>query len=307
MPDLSEKLSVVIENHVPSLEELKEVFQSSLTSNFKNVEVDIQDCPDLSKPPFNQTSSGFGHNLRIAEVGGPGNLFPGFHTDHQFDIPTIGKVCEHPEAAVFGPGAGPWPVVGKNCEMVADVNLKTGKVGTKIAEIDSSTGGYVQRTVDVPKFSLMANLALSDANMTSKVVHFKASVRTGEKNVTNCIRDRLEKHFGQKVVSLAGQFIIHSGQAKLHVMPQFPGCPFENNGEVDKWLKYFTMDAPLICTTVMHSHDPGHHLRMEHTHCYSNHGDAGHYHYDVTPDSVEYEGWFAPASKVYRIDEVANR
>ncbi|PIC28115.1 hypothetical protein B9Z55_020137 [Caenorhabditis nigoni] len=308
MLDCSENLSTVIENHVPSLEELKEVFQNSLKLNFETAEVDIVDCPDLSKSPFHQTSSGFGQNLRIAEVGGPGNLYPGFHINHEFDIKTIGKVCEHPEASVFGPGAGPWPVVGQNCEMVADVNLKTGKVGTRIAEIDIKTDKlYVQRSIDVPKFSLMANLALSDADNSSRVVHFKASVRTGQKNVTNCIRDGLQEHFGEKVVSLAGQFIIHSGQAKLHVMPHFPGCPFENNEEVDKWLNYFTMSAPLVCTTVMHSYDPGYNLRLEHTHCYSDHGDAGHYHYDVTPESVSYEGWFAPASRIYRIDEVANR
>ncbi|CCD61431.1 DUF1907 domain-containing protein [Caenorhabditis elegans] len=308
MPDCSENLSVVIDNHVPSLEELKMVFQTSLLSNFENVEVNIVDCPDLSKPPFNQKSSGFGHNLRIAEVGGPGNLYPGFHIDHQFDIPKIGKVCEHPEAAVFGPGAGPWPIVGQNCEMVADVNLKTGEVGTRIAEINSNSDKrYVQRIIDEPKFSLMANLALSDADKSSTVVHFKASVRKGEKNLTNCIRDGLQEHFGKKIVSLAGQFIIQTGKARLHVMPDFPGCPFENNAEVDKWLNYFEMSAPLICATVMHSYDPGHNLRLEHTHCYSDHGDAGHYHYDVTPETVSYEGWFAPASKIYRIDEIKNR
>ncbi|KAF1750603.1 hypothetical protein GCK72_017154 [Caenorhabditis remanei] len=305
MPDCSENLSAVIENHVPSLEELKEVFQKSLDANFETVQVDIVDCPNLSEPPFHQTSSGFGQNLKIAEVGGPGNLYPGFHTDHQFDIRTIGKVCEHPEASVFGPGAGPWPVVKKNCEMVADVNLKTGKTATKIAEIYQEK--YRQKIIEEPKFSLMANLALSDADKSAKVVHFKASVRTGEKNVTHCIRDGLQEHFGERPVSLAGQFIIHTGQAKLHVMPHFPGCPFANNEEVDKWLNYFTMDAPLVCATVMHSYDPGHNLRLEHTHCYSEHGDAGHYHYDVTPATVAYEGWFAPAGKVYRIDEVANR
>ncbi|CAI2354491.1 unnamed protein product [Caenorhabditis sp. 36 PRJEB53466] len=311
MPDCSENLSTVIENHVPSLEELKEVFQKSLTSNFENVHVDIVDCPDLSKPPFNQTSSGFGHNLRIAEVGGPGNLFPGFHIDHQFDIRTIGKVCEHPEASVFGPGAGPWPIVGQNSEMVADVNLKTGKTATRIAEIKPGNQAgdklYLQRSITEPKFSLMANLALSDADKPSRVVHFKVFVRKGAKNLTHSIRDGLQEHFGERVVSLAGQFIIHSGKAKLHVMPDFPGCPFENNQQVDQWLNYFEMDAPLVCATVMHSHDPGHNLRLEHTHCYSNHGDAGHYHYDVSPETVSYEGWFSPASRIYRIDEVANR
>ena len=99
------------------------------------------------------------------------------------------------------------------------------------------------------------------------------------------------------------------------------------------------MPGPLVNVSVIHSYDPGHklvaleeddvksgfifcRLRLEHTHCYSsqNQGDGGHYHYDVSPETVSYEGWyvdllldfrhnivhfrFAPAQKIYRIDEI---
>lgn len=43
-------------------------------------------------------------------------------------------------------------------------------------------------------------------------------------------------------------------------------------------------------------------LRIEHFHCFSDHGEGGHYHYDVTPDDVQYTGFFSLAEKVYRID-----
>ena len=43
-------------------------------------------------------------------------------------------------------------------------------------------------------------------------------------------------------------------------------------------------------------------LRVEHTHCFSSHGDGGHYHYDVTPKDVEYFGYFVPVEKIYRVD-----
>lgn len=43
-------------------------------------------------------------------------------------------------------------------------------------------------------------------------------------------------------------------------------------------------------------------LRVEHTHCFSHHGEGGHYYIDTTPDSVEYLGYFVPAEFVYRID-----
>lgn len=43
-------------------------------------------------------------------------------------------------------------------------------------------------------------------------------------------------------------------------------------------------------------------LRVEHTHCFSHHGEGGHYYIDTTPDTVEYLGYFVPAEFVYRID-----
>lgn len=45
-------------------------------------------------------------------------------------------------------------------------------------------------------------------------------------------------------------------------------------------------------------------LRLEHTHCYSNHNEAGHLHYDVTPETVQFEGYFSLAEKVCRIDNI---
>lgn len=46
-------------------------------------------------------------------------------------------------------------------------------------------------------------------------------------------------------------------------------------------------------------------LRQEHTHGYSTGGIetiAGHYHYDISPESVHYELFLVPATKLVRID-----
>lgn len=43
-------------------------------------------------------------------------------------------------------------------------------------------------------------------------------------------------------------------------------------------------------------------LRLEHTHCFSHHGDGGHYHQDTSPDSVHYLGYLLPAELLFRID-----
>ena len=43
-------------------------------------------------------------------------------------------------------------------------------------------------------------------------------------------------------------------------------------------------------------------LRVEHTHCFSDHGEGGHYHEDTEPEVVEYEGYFNVAEQIYRFD-----
>ena len=40
----------------------------------------------------------------------------------------IAEVCQLPDGHVMGPGAGPWPIIGVNCEMVADANCAADKV-----------------------------------------------------------------------------------------------------------------------------------------------------------------------------------
>ena len=44
----------------------------------------------------------------------------------------------------------------------------------------------------------------------------------------------------------------------------------------------------------------------EHTHFHSyNHDkDAGHYHFDVTPDEIQYEGYFNISREVYRVNDI---
>ena len=44
-------------------------------------------------------------------------------------------------------------------------------------------------------------------------------------------------------------------------------------------------------------------LRLEHTHCFSDHGAGGHYHYDSTPEQAEYLGYFTVCDRLFRIDE----
>ena len=61
------------------------------------------------------------------------------------------------------------------------------------------------------------------------------------------------------------------------------------------------MKAPLTVLSVMVSRDPGLDLRVEHSHGWGEDGvQGGHYHYDTTPEVVQYTGYYNLASNCYR-------
>jgi len=184
-------------------------------------------------------------------------------------------------------------------------------VATRIAKIatsdDDGKSGYIQDIIKSDQFSLMANLVISEGIPATSVIRVHVKQRIGPLNFPESIRTSVRDAFGVgQPVSIGGVFVMTHGKAKLHVMPDFPIDPWKKESEiVDDWLRYFEMSAPLVCTTVLHSSDTATlGLRLEHTHCFSEHGDAGHYHYDTTPESVEYEAFIAPVNRIYRIDRV---
>lgn len=112
------------------------------------------------------------------------------------------------------------------------------------------------------------------------------------------------KFAADRAVSLGGCFLMRRGRARMHIMPDFSKTPLCSDGEVDQWLKFFEFEAPLFCMSVLHSHDAkGLGLRLEHTHGYSvGKQAAGHLHYELTPEVIEYEAYFRPVTEVIRVD-----
>ncbi|XP_035884582.1 ester hydrolase C11orf54 homolog isoform X5 [Phyllostomus discolor] len=192
------------------------------------------------------------------------------------------------------------PVVQTESEHKPPVN------GSYFACINPKDGGYLLEKYSEKYhdfgFALLANLFASEGQ-PGKVIEVKAKRRTGKLNFVTCMRQTLEKHYGDKPVGMGGTFIVQKGKVKTHIMPpEFSSCPLNSEEELNKWLHFYEMKAPLICLPVFVSKDPGFDLRLEHTHFFSHHGDGGHYHYDTTPETVEYLGYFLPAEFLYRID-----
>ncbi|KAH8689091.1 hypothetical protein BGW36DRAFT_391747 [Talaromyces proteolyticus] len=302
----------------PSLEELAEQLMAPLAANYEHTTINVVPCPDLRKPPFNLATEGLSGNEKIADIGGQPNLFPRPRLDCKFSFIEIAKAMEMDSAkgSLIGAGAGPFHVVGCNCELVPNLSWEAGLVNfdnqTRYARIVPDSGAVdVDRSTSL-EFALMANL-YGSLGEPGPVIKITARGRKGsEKSFTECIQRALKKAYGDaQTVSLGGTFLVKSGTARYHVMPDFPPehkLPFKNSKQLNDWLTFHDFESPIVCLSVLHSGDPGKTmgLRLEHTHCFSPLGQnsGGHYHYDVddTNEAIEYEAYFNTAKVIYRVD-----
>ncbi|KAB7504888.1 Ester hydrolase C11orf54-like protein [Armadillidium nasatum] len=288
-----------------SLEEVSEVLSKGLKSNFAEVSVEVVQCPDLSKAPWELAAPGLGGSPRIAEAGGVRNLTPLPKFEKIYDMKELAKLVDLPNALLIGAGAGPFPYVGVNSELIP--NLKANKPYSnqsrtvKLCDKNNEKTVLAKLPSDESRCGLMLNFYACEGS-TGPVIKVKAKKRTGDDDLVGCMRKALAEAYGTKPVGVGGTFLMKTGTAKLHVMPDFSKVPLVTDEDVNNWLQYFLVQGPLLFMSVFLSHDPGLEFRLEHTHGYSN-VDGGHYHYDTTPDEVEYEGYFNVAEFVYRIDK----
>jgi Domain of Unknown Function (DUF1907) len=270
----------------------------------------------------------------MAEAGGPANLFDASRNDTVFSLPDIADTIGHPQASLIGAGAACRHRVGVNAELVASEYLADGKQcraskSIKVNEHDASKWELAE--YDYDKIGMMINLLVSDGN-PGKVVRVTAKKRLGGKNdnFISCIRKGLTAHCESLVtasdpsesdtksslvdgkylphIALGGVFTTKQGTVRTHVMPEFPKPPnILTEGNVDDWLCFYSMSAGMTCCSTLISGDPtgGHlSLRLEHTHFFNTAtGEGGHYHFSDTPDEIEYEAYFVPCHRIYRVND----
>ena len=293
-----------IDLNPPPLHELSNVIKNGLSQNFKLASVSVEQCPDLRQAPYNMAFAGLCGSPRIADVGGQPNLAPTPDFTKKYDLLNIGRLMEmpHEQGALLGAAAGPFHVVGMNSELMPNLRWASEEVvnETHFAKVKDD-GSALCEKLSSHDCALMANL-FGSLGLPGDVLHVTASSRTSTLNFTEAIRKALQDAYGTRTISLGGVFVISKGKANLHVMPDFSPTPLVTEEQKQKWLRFYEMEAPLVCLSVLHSHDPELDLRIEHTHCFSDHGEGGHYHYDTTPEDVQYEAWFNVAEVLYRID-----
>lgn len=217
------------------------------------------------------------------------------------------------EFSAIGAGAGPWPHVGSNCEGVYNMlgSMKNNSVqnGGRLIRINNAEEQPIVEIVPdtETRLPLLGNIFLSEGK-PGQVLRVHCRRRTGEENFISAIRLALEKRFKNKTVALGGVFLLKKGAARQHVMRDFSKTPIHTDQELNEWLKFFEMPGELINVgTLVSNDDLDLDLRLQHFHNFSNlfnHG--GHYHYDVTPEIVEYEGYFNLGERLIRIDKPIN-
>lgn len=289
--------------HVPALDELCTVLQKGLLTNFEDVSVKVVPCPNLTEKPFTLAAPGICGSPRLADVGGVPYLVPLAQRDKVYNFDTVARLVDLPGAFIIGAGAG--NICTVNCELMPNIVTSSdcthGNNQSRAAFICPDDGILMVKQYSKKEFFILGNLMASEGK-AGEVIEIKATKRTGSENFVTQMRETLAQHYGTKPVGLGGTFLIERGNAKLHVMPDYSPVPLNTNEEVDSWLKFREASSPLVCLSVFISHDPGLDLRVEHTHCFRQYNEGGHYHYDTTPDTVSYRGYFVPAEFMYRLD-----
>lgn len=259
---------------------------------------------------FNKIVLGLDGDGRIVEFGGVPYLLPLVNREKVYNLVSLIKNIkgyEKKDFFVCGAGAGPWPLINKNCEGI--VNLKVHSSGkltneTHYANVNETGCEFFLHKVPPAetRAALLGNLFLSEGKEGGKVLKVSCKKRIGDENFISAMRLACADHYAEKTVGVGGVFLIKQGKAKQHVMDDFSKVPIHTDEQVNNWLKFFNMDAPLIALGTFVTDEADLDLRLQHFHSFSTHGHGGHYHYDVTPETVEYEGYFNVGSSIVRID-----
>jgi len=304
--------TLTVENkplHIPPFEEVANVLNEGLKSNFDEVRVEVVDCPDLTQQPFTLANKGLNGNPRLVEVGGPPYLLPLVQRNKVYDLRDIAKLASLDSALIIGAGAGPFPYATVNCEGMINMNINNGTVNqqTRIAKVNTKDNSVIQEQLpnSETRFALLGNLFLSEGK-PGKVLKVYAKKRTGSDDFIASIRRTLASYYGNNIVGLGGTFLLKEGKAKQHVMPDFSKTPITTDEGVNEWLRFYNMSAPLIAVGTLVTGEYDMDLRVQHFHSYSHHGEGGHYHIDTTPETVEYLGYFNIGEYIYRIDKPVN-
>ncbi|CAG9975129.1 unnamed protein product [Clonostachys byssicola] len=296
----------------PSLEDIAGNLQTVLSSSFQSATVSVVTSPNFTEAPFYLAAEGLAGDARVVDVGGPGNLYPLPLADKSWSLKEVAKAIglSADKGSLLGAAGGPYVDLDYNTELAASLSWE--------GEFDNlrNEARYIQVTpsgdIHVDKspsdnIGLMGNFygSLGEPGLVLKIEAEQPYVTNISFSET--VRQGVHSIYGDDVpISLGGVFLVKSGNANYHIMPNFPPAsevPWSNTVDFNNWLQWRDFDSPVVCLSVLHSADPGLRLRLEHSHCFSRETDSvgGHYHNGLDANA-KYEAYFNTAQVIYRVD-----
>ena len=248
-------------------------------------------------------------NVSLYQIGGGQNLFDPSRHGVAFDAEDILKITERKgKGFFFGPGAVDSRVVKTNAELIAFWETENAKVthirskSAKITDVSSKSFQLVEYA-STAFGGLAAFTHCQDKNETA--IRIKVSGRITKLDFMSSLRQILLDAFPDKSMGIAGIFTMPSGTFNAHIMPEFSSANLTLAQFTDR-LQFFEFEgegAVFVGHGVTNDPNGGKfHLTPTHVHFWNTLSmNGGHYHYDVTPDQVEYEGYFFVTSKLFRI------
>ena len=299
----------------PELETLVPAISAGLQDNYDVVTVDVVNCPDLRS--LGCATEGMSGAACLIEVGGEPYAHDPKHRDVEFDSAEIVRSCSGDNAAVLGAGMAHRHQLGGHCgEWIPSFQMN-GANKSKAAWVDSDQSCIVEDYSSYIHTGL-SNLFVSDG-VPGPVLKISVETRTGDEgSLPQVIRKSLMGITGaERQIGMGGVFVVESGKVRSHISPDYECVRSDyydttSNQVVIDILQYYEHMGPdLLCFSVLWTGDPtggGLHLRDsgEHTHFLHRSGEnqAGHYHYDVTPNDIKYTGYFNTGSVVYRVHDI---
>ena len=282
--------------------------------NFKEVTVKFVNSPDLTNAPYYLASSGLNGDPTIMEYGENSYLLPLVDKSKVYDLVELVKMIpsyRDKEFFTCGAGAGDFTLFNQNCEGMFNMKVFTNRTVFNKGSIALTKKNSTLNDIDIislnssdTKAALLGNLFISEGKR-GNVIRVTCEQRIGKENFISAMRLALINKYPDQTIGIGGVFFLKNGAANIHVMDDFSLTPINTDEELNSWLTWHNMTAPLIGlgTFVTQSEDNLDLRRLEHFHMKSNYNQGGHYHYDTTPDIVEYEGYFVVAERIIRIDK----
>ena len=301
-----------------SLEDISDALRKGMYENFKNVEVQVVDCPNLRD--WDCPSEGISGNQKIIDVGGEPYMHDKRYIGTEFDYEEISKKIGSEKSYALGAGSGAMTCMDGHCgELVINENLITSESKSIIARVGKNKE-CISEIYTARKHGGLGNVYYTDG-VKGKVIKIEIKGRSGDQgSLPQAMRKALLDNLpinNNDHVALAGVFRILKGQIKSHVQPDYVDIKHEYYDPkqmkcVKDFLEFYEPVGPeLQGYSVLWTGDPtGGNLDLrdsgEHTHfhSYTKNNIAGHYHFDVTPNDIEYECYFNIAKEVHRVNNI---